>query len=78
MGAATALWVMMMIQDWYGLEGYIQHVRDHWIELPWWVGGAIAALSAWLGRDKTPNVEVSGLAPLAAEVPLDCRVGPHR
>jgi hypothetical protein len=29
------------------------------------------------GKVKTPNVEVSGLAPLAAEGPLDCRVGPH-
>lgn len=26
---------------------------------------------------KVPNVEVSGLAPLAAEGPLDCRVGPR-
>ena len=55
MGAATALGVVMMIQDWYRLEGYIQHVRDHWIELPWWVGGGIAAWCAWLGRDKAPN-----------------------
>ena len=55
MGAATALGVMMMIQNWYGLDGYIQQVRDYWIELPWWVGAAIAAWCAWLGREKTPN-----------------------
>jgi len=59
MGAATALGVVMMIQNWYGLEGYIQHVRDHWIDLPWWGGAAIAAWCTWLGRDKTPNVELS-------------------
>lgn len=28
-------------------------------------------------NDLTPNVEVSGLAPLAAEGQLDCRVGQH-
>lgn len=63
MGAATALGVVMMIQDWYGLEVYIQHVREHWVELPWWVGGGIAAWCSWLGRDKTPNATMTGLAP---------------
>lgn len=64
-GVATTLGVVMMIQDWYGLEGYIQHVRDHWIDLPWWVGGGVATGCAWLGRDKTPNTELSGDAPQA-------------
>lgn len=52
MGAGTALWLVMMVQDWYGLEAYIQHLRDHWIDLPWWVDGVMAAWCAWLGLDK--------------------------
>ena len=38
---------------------------DDWIEM-----------SSYVDRE-SPNVEVSGLAPLAAEGQLDCRVGQH-
>lgn len=29
-------------------------------ELPWWVGGWMAAWCAWIGRDKTPNEKLNG------------------
>ena len=55
MGILAAFGTMMAIQDWYGLDGYVQMVRDNWIDLPWWVGFAVAVLATLLGRDKTPN-----------------------
>ena len=53
MGILTALCVMMMIQDLYGLEGYINHLRNSWVEIPWWVSGVFAALFTWLGHDES-------------------------
>lgn len=53
-GAAAALGFMMAIQDWYGLDGYIQHVRDHWIELPWWVGASICVVATIAGNKAQP------------------------
>lgn len=42
MGFTAALF--MLIQDWMGLEGYIEYLRGAWINLPWWVGGGLALL----------------------------------
>jgi hypothetical protein len=45
----------MLIQDWLGLEGYIEFVREHWREIHWMWGLMIAAscmflYNAMLGR----------------------------
>ena len=26
-----------VLQDWLGLEGYIQFCREHWVNLSWWL-----------------------------------------
>ena len=41
----------MLIQDALGLEGYIQHVREHWINMPWVIGLGIVliALALYIG-----------------------------
>lgn len=36
--------IHMLIQDWMGLEGYIEYLREAWINLPWWVGASAAAM----------------------------------
>lgn len=38
-GMALAFCVMGFIQDWMGLEAYLIHVENHWIDVPWqlWV-----------------------------------------
>ena len=38
----------MAIQDWYGLEHYIQHVRSHWVDLHWLVGVAGASVAIYI------------------------------
>lgn len=37
----------MAVQDWLGLERYIQLCRDNWLDLHWTVGALIAALCLW-------------------------------
>lgn len=39
-GVMMHSFVMMMIQDFYGLDDYIQMCKDHWIVIDWWL---------WLG-----------------------------
>ena len=34
-GVAAAFCWMGFIQDWLGLEGYIRHVVDQWVDLHW-------------------------------------------
>lgn len=43
---------MMAVQDWYGLEAYIEFCRLHWIDLHWLVGASITgtALFVYMGR----------------------------
>lgn len=36
-GVALHMWLRMSVEDWYGLEAWIEIVRRHWISLPWWV-----------------------------------------
>jgi len=38
LGVAFAFAMSMTIQDGFGLEGYIDLLRQNWIQLPWWVG----------------------------------------
>lgn len=33
-GAASALAFMCIVQEYMGLEGYIQHLRNNWFETP--------------------------------------------
>lgn len=40
MGALAAFSIVAAIQDWLGLEGYIQHLRDTWIGTVY--GGGVA------------------------------------
>lgn len=47
-GVFFALSGTSMMQDWYGLEGYMALLRDRWIELPWWVSFAVVLLCTWL------------------------------
>lgn len=42
LGVMCALGFYMAFQDWYGLEGYVEYIRAHWTELPWWLGALIA------------------------------------
>lgn len=36
-GVFVAFCLMALHQDLLGLEGYVAHVRAHWVELPWGV-----------------------------------------
>lgn len=47
-GAASAGSVLSLYQDWFGLEGYIERVRDGWISEWVSVPIAIAALTGSL------------------------------
>ena len=54
--------LVMTLQDWHGLEGYIEYCRNNWINLPWQVGGTASFLAAGMifliyygQRDKTSN-----------------------
>ena len=55
MGALAAFSITAAIQDFLGLEGYIQHVRDTWINLPWWISACIFLFAIWFGNDRGPN-----------------------
>lgn len=44
LGALGMAGLIMAIQDWLGLEAYIQYCREHWINYPWWAGGTIFLL----------------------------------
>lgn len=44
-----------MLQDWYGLETYIQLLRIHWVNIYWWVWVPLlmlVAISEMVGRAK--------------------------
>lgn len=42
LGICTVGAVYMAIQDWYGLQGYLELVASHWIELPWQFSAVMA------------------------------------
>lgn len=44
--------INMAVQDWHGLEGYIEFCREHWVDLHWLVGATIAgaAFVVYMGR----------------------------
>lgn len=42
-GVVVAAALSVAYQDWLGLERYVEHSRKYWVELPWWVGGLVAA-----------------------------------
>jgi len=44
--------IYMAVQDYMGLEGWIEWLRDHWVDLPWGVG-AIGASIGVLGAIST-------------------------
>lgn len=39
----------MFVQDLMGLEMYIQYLRNHWVDLSWWVGFSIMVLGLYWG-----------------------------
>lgn len=39
---------IMAFQDWLGLDGYIQHLQSHWINLHWGVGVFMAFLGLFI------------------------------
>jgi len=47
-GFMTDVGIHMAVQDWYGLERYIEFCREHWIDLPWTVGALIAGVAVYL------------------------------
>lgn len=47
-GIAFYMGFTMLIQDYLGLEGYIEFVRTHWTDLHWIVGLLIAACGIFL------------------------------
>ncbi len=47
-GFAVNTGIHMAVQDWYGLEGYIEFCREHWIDLHWLVGVTIAVVAGYL------------------------------
>lgn len=51
-GFMTEAGISMAVQDWHGLEGYIEFLREHWINFHWLVGASIAfiALFIYMGR----------------------------
>jgi len=46
-GIVAALSAHMAIQDWYGLEGYIQHLQTWWVDVPWWVSAVACLVAIW-------------------------------
>jgi hypothetical protein len=44
LGAAFGLLCYLTFQDYLGLEGYVAHVRAHWMTLSPWVCGIAAAV----------------------------------
>jgi len=53
-----------LMQDFVGREGYIEYVRRHWIDLPWWPWVLVLLLFAWslFSRMKTAKREDGGKA----------------
>lgn len=47
-GLWAAIGIIMAYQDSLGLEGYIERVRQGWVELPWGVGALIAIIAIWV------------------------------
>ena len=47
-GCAGNVGIHMTVQDWYGLEGYIEFCREHWIDLHWIWGALIATTALYL------------------------------
>ena len=66
MGALAAFSIVAAIQDWLGLEGYIQHLRDTWIDLPWWISACTFVFAIWLGSDRSTNATSSADAKRSA------------
>jgi hypothetical protein len=60
-GALITALTSMTIQDYYGLEGYIEHVRNNWTTVSFPVSATVTAL-VWLmymnGRRKTQRIVV--------------------
>ena len=41
---------VMLIQDWYGLEKYLEVAKEKWVNIPWWVWVPfIFAVLTWHG-----------------------------
>lgn len=48
-GAGAVLCIYALVQDFMGLEGYIEYLRAHWVEPGWMTvfSGALLALFLW-------------------------------
>ena len=40
-GCISTICAISLIQDWYGLEGYIAHLRDYWVDSAYTVPVAV-------------------------------------
>jgi hypothetical protein len=45
-GVIAAIGFTMAVQDWYGLDSYIEHVRAGWVQMPWFVGAIIGIVAS--------------------------------
>jgi hypothetical protein len=43
-GALLCLAIIITVQDYMGLEKYIESLRKHWGLMPWWVGFSVVVL----------------------------------
>lgn len=44
-GIAVSAGLSSMFQDWLGLDGFIEHLRGHWINMPWWLGALVVVFA---------------------------------
>ena len=52
-GLAAGLCGTLVYEDYLGLEAYVEHVRAHWIVLPWWPWVLLLlALLVWQALDE--------------------------
>lgn len=68
LGMITMLCMISLFQDWMGLEGYIEYLRDHWFDIWWvlWVLPILYNLLALYSMYRKPGIR-SEVADLIAE-----------
>ena len=57
-GSIFAIGFYTFIQDWLGLEGYIQFIRDNWIDMHWIAGITIMCFSFFYPLINKGNDEI--------------------
>lgn len=40
-GFCTVMIMISTLQGWLGTKQFIEHIRERWVELPWWAGSQL-------------------------------------